>query len=319
MHVTSKAVAVGDIEIACTVVGEGIPLVVLHGAAGLGSTYMRALDPWADEFQLVYYDQRGSGRTPLGDMHDDWFTSGVEDLDRLRVALGFDAVNIVVHSTAAHLGALYAGLRPLTTSTLVLLNSGPPLAPELMQRFGQAMAGRRTPADDAERQAIEESQEFRGKQPAALERHQLNTFIPFFRDRAIIEQVSLGFTDITAANVQAAPARVMGSLSALNPMQTYAEIRCPTLVVHSELDPAADPTERACRIGPTRTPWHGDSLSTTVAGLARSVVAGTRGDTLLSAGPTVAPGLSAGGARRPVIGCNRTNAKAAQYGPRGTR
>jgi len=106
-----------------------------------------------------------------------------------------------------------------------------------MQRFGQAMAGRRTPADDAERQAIEESQEFRGKQPAALERHQLNTFIPFFRDRAIIEQVSLGFTDITAANVQAAPARVMGSLSALNPMQTYAEIRCPTLVVHSELDP----------------------------------------------------------------------------------
>ena len=29
----------------------------------------------------------------------------------------------------------------------------------------------------------------------------------------------------------------MGSLSALNPMQTYAEIRCPTLVVHAELDP----------------------------------------------------------------------------------
>jgi len=83
MHVTSKAVAVGDIEIACTVVGEGIPLVVLHGAAGLGSTYMRALHPWADEFQLVYYDQRGSGRTPLGDMHGDWFTNGVEDLDRL--------------------------------------------------------------------------------------------------------------------------------------------------------------------------------------------------------------------------------------------
>jgi len=29
----------------------------------------------------------------------------------------------------------------------------------------------------------------------------------------------------------------MGSLSALNPMQTYAGIRCSTLVVHSELDP----------------------------------------------------------------------------------
>ncbi len=237
MRVTSKAVAVGDIEIACTVAGEGTPLVVLHGAAGLGSTYMRALDPWADEFQLVYYDQRGSGRTPLGAMHDDWFTGGVEDLDRLRDALGLDTINIVGHSAGAHLAALYGGLHPETTSMLVLLNSGPPLAPELMQRFGQAMAERRTPADDAERRAIEESQEFRDKQPNALERHQLNTFIPFFRDRAIVEQVSLGFTDITAANVQAAPARVMGSLSALNPMRTYADIRCPTLVVHSELDP----------------------------------------------------------------------------------
>ena len=237
MHVTSKAVAVGDIEIACTIVGQGIPLVVLHGAAGLGSTYMRALDPWADEFQLVYYDQRGSGRTPLGDLHDDWFTGGVEDLDGLREGLGLETINIVGHSAGAHLAALYAGLHPETTSTLVLLNAGPPLAPDLMQQFGQAMAGRRTAADDAERRAIEESEEFSSKQPAALERHQLNTFISFFRDRTIVEQVSLGFTDITAANVQAAPARVMGSLNARNPMRTYAGIRCPTLVVHSELDP----------------------------------------------------------------------------------
>jgi proline iminopeptidase len=236
MHVISRTVAAGDIELACTVVGEGTPLIVLHGAAGLGSTYMRALDPWAEEFQLVYYDQRGSGRTPLGDPQD-WFTTLVADLEGLRLALGFDAVNLVGHSAGAHLAALYAGLHPQTTSALVLLNSGPPLVPELMQRFGQAMGGRRTPADDAERAAIEESAEFRSRQPGALERHQLNTFLPFFRDRATVERVSLGFTDITAANVQSAPARVMGSLSSLNPMRVYADISCPTLVVHSELDP----------------------------------------------------------------------------------
>jgi proline iminopeptidase len=237
MRVTSKVVAVGDIEIACDVVGEGVPVVVVHGAAGLGSTYMRALDPWAEDFQLVYYDQRGSGRTPLGDLHGDWFTGLVEDLDGLRRAFGLDTINLVGHSAGAHLAALYAGLHPDATSALVLLNSGPPLAPELMQRFGQAMAARRTPADDAERRDIEESEAFRTKQPAALERHQLNTFIPFFRERATVEQVSLGFTDITAAHVQAAPARVMASLSAINPMRTFAAIRCPTLVVHSELDP----------------------------------------------------------------------------------
>ena len=51
MQTTSKTVPVGDIEIACTIVGEGTPLLVLHGAIGLGSTYMRALDPWGDEVQ----------------------------------------------------------------------------------------------------------------------------------------------------------------------------------------------------------------------------------------------------------------------------
>ena len=34
-----------------------------------------------------------------------------------------------------------------------------------------------------------------------------------------------------------APERMIGSLAALDPMRTFADIRCPTLVVHSELDP----------------------------------------------------------------------------------
>jgi pimeloyl-ACP methyl ester carboxylesterase len=47
----------------------------------------------------------------------------------------------------------------------------------------------------------------------------------------------LGFTPITAANVQQGPQRMVGSLGALDPMRRFADITCPTLVVHSELDP----------------------------------------------------------------------------------
>ena len=67
MKAASASIPVGDIQVACTVVGEGTPLVVVHGAIGLGAMYMRSLDRWADAFQLVYYDQRGSGGTSLGD------------------------------------------------------------------------------------------------------------------------------------------------------------------------------------------------------------------------------------------------------------
>lgn len=237
MRTTSRIVPVGDIEIACTVVGEGTPLVVLHGAIGLGSTYMRALDPWGEDLQLIHYDQRGSGNTPLGDVQRVSFAGGVDDLEGLRQHLGLELIQVLGHSAGAYVAALYAAKHPATTAAVVLLNPGPPLAPELMERFGRAMSSRRTQDDDAARKAIEESEEFRAGQAQALERHQLNTFIPFFNERASVERVSLGFTEITAANVQDAPQRMMGSLGALDPIRTFAGIETPTLVVHSELDP----------------------------------------------------------------------------------
>ena len=237
MTVISKSVPVDDIVVACTFAGEGPPLVVLHGAIALGSTYMRPLDDWSDAFQVIQYDQRGSGETPLGDVGKVTFAGAVADLDGLRSALELDRMHVIGHSAGAHLAALYAAMHPDRVDALVLLNSGPPLVPELMQEFGQAMAARRRPEDDAERADIEASEAFRAGRPDALERHQLNTFLPFFRDPANARTVSLGFTEITAANVQAAPERMMGSLGALEPMRRYGEIACPTLVVHAELDP----------------------------------------------------------------------------------
>ena len=237
MRTTNKAVAVGDIEIACTVVGEGPPLVVLHGAIGLGSAYMRALDPWGEELQLIHYDQRGSGNTPVGDAQRVSFAGGVKDLELLRQSLGLERIHLLGHSAGAYLAALYAAEHPDATASVVLLNPGPPLAPDLMHRFGRTMSSRRTQDDDNARAAIEESEEYRTSQPQALERHQLNTFIPFFNERANVERVSLGFTEITAANVQEAPQRMMGSLGALDPIKRFAGIAAPTLVVHSEQDP----------------------------------------------------------------------------------
>jgi proline iminopeptidase len=237
MQSTTQPVQVGDIEIACTIAGEGTPLVVLHGAIGLGSTYMRALDPWATELRLVHYDQRGSGHTPVGDVQKVSMTGGVDDLEGLRQALGFDRIQVLGHSAGAYLAALYAATHPEATSAVVLLNPGPPLAPELMAQFGSEMASRRTPEDDEARRRLEQSPGFAAGDPATLERHQLNTFTPFFRDRATVDQVSLGFTEITAANIGQMPERMMGSLGALGPMRRFSGIGCPALVVHSELDP----------------------------------------------------------------------------------
>ncbi len=241
---TLKRVPVGDIEIASTVVGAGAPVIVIHGAIGLGSTYMRALDPWADDLELVHYDQRGSGDTPVGDPAKVTFAGGLADLDGLRNALGLERVQLVGHSAGAYLAALYAATHPEQTDGVVLLNPGPPLAPALMEQFGAAMAAGRTPGDNEARAAIEASDEFGRGEPLALERHQLNTFIPFFRDRSTADCVSLGFTEITAANIQQGPERMLGSLGALDPMRRLGEIAAPALVVHGELDPLPEQWSR---------------------------------------------------------------------------
>jgi proline iminopeptidase len=237
MKATSTFIPVDDIQLHTTVVGDGTPLVVVHGAVGLGASYMRDLDRWADAFQLVYYDQRGSGDTPLGDLAKVSFAGAIDDLDGLRAALGIDRVNLVGHSAGAILAAMYAGTHPESTSSLVLLNPAPPLNPQLQQVQAREMAARRTPQDDATKKALEESSELQARDPQTLQRHTLNTFIPFFRDRATIETVQLGFTGLIAPDVQAVGARMFGSIGALDPMRTLAAIECPTLVVHSELDP----------------------------------------------------------------------------------
>ena len=68
----------------------------------------------------------------------------VRDLDALRNYLGLPRIQVLGHSAGDYLAAMYATEHPATTASVVLLNPGPPLAPELMERFGKTMSSRRT-------------------------------------------------------------------------------------------------------------------------------------------------------------------------------
>ncbi len=109
MEIIKGTVPAGDIDVAYTAVGSGTPLLVLHGGPGIGPGYLRALDAWADEFRLVYYDQRGSGETELGDPEKVSFKGHIDDLDALRAGLGIDQANLVGHSAGGLLAMAYAG------------------------------------------------------------------------------------------------------------------------------------------------------------------------------------------------------------------
>lgn len=237
MGTTEATIQVGDIAVAYRSDGEGKPLLALHGGPGLGYAYMRPLDRWAEEFQLIYYDQRGSGRTPVGDEARLSVSGGLEDLDGLREAFGLQRANLVGHSFGALIALMYAARYPDRTASLVLLNPAPPLTMELAEQLGANMGARRTPEDDAAQKAIAASAPFRRRDPEAVERFVLNVYLPFFKDRRTAGTLGLGFTAITAANVLGLEDRFVEELQALDPLTVLSRIRCPTLIVHAELDP----------------------------------------------------------------------------------
>jgi proline iminopeptidase len=231
--------AIADVEIHRERLGEGPPLVLVHGGPGIGHHYLRqGMDELAAAgFELIYYDQRGCGETPIGDPDRVTFAGGIADLDRLRQELGLNEVNLVGHSFGAVVALLYAAEHPERTHSLLLCNTAPPFEPALQNAWASSMNKRRRPEDVAELKRIEESDAFQRRDPEAVERYFKLRYAPFFRERENMERATLGFNANTATNVVEAWERMFRDLADHDPLGSLAKVSCPTLVVHGEHDP----------------------------------------------------------------------------------
>src|SRR5258708_4111014 len=75
-------------------IGQGQPLVVLHGGPDFDHAYLLPdLDRLSDSFRLIYYDQRGRGKSADNVQPDDvTMQSDIEDLESLREYFHLDSV-----------------------------------------------------------------------------------------------------------------------------------------------------------------------------------------------------------------------------------
>lgn len=108
--------------------GNGIPLIVLHGGPGLSQDYLLPqLYKLSENNLVVFYDQRGSGRsleTKLDEKHIN-IDQFVEDLETLRTSLGFDKFILMGHSWGGLLAMQYAVDHQENLIGLILLNTAP--------------------------------------------------------------------------------------------------------------------------------------------------------------------------------------------------
>lgn len=218
--------------------GQGPPLVVVHGGPGLGHSYLRpGLDELADRFRVIYYDQRGSGRSEVGDASELTLSGAIEDLEALREGLGLDRISILGHSFGADAAVIYAALYPSRVASLILANPGPPFDPEQQETLWTEMRRRMRAEDAATMEEIQASPDFEQLDPKTLERFITTMYLPFFRDRSSADRLNLGFTDISARNILGIEERWMEEFESLDAIGRTAAVKAPTLVVHGELEP----------------------------------------------------------------------------------
>jgi proline iminopeptidase len=108
-------------------VGDGEPLIVVHGGPDFDHFHLLPeMDRLADRFRLIYYDQRGRGRSSGQVKPEDVsIETEVSDLDWLRQHFELDTVGVLGHSWGALLALEYTAAHPDRVNRLILMNAAP--------------------------------------------------------------------------------------------------------------------------------------------------------------------------------------------------
>jgi proline iminopeptidase len=111
----------------CREVGRGAPMIVLHGGPDFDIAYLLPeLDRLSDKFHLIYYDQRGRGRSAeYVKPQDVTLESELSDLDKVREHFHLDKVVLLGHSWGTLLALEYAVRYPERVSRLLLMDPAP--------------------------------------------------------------------------------------------------------------------------------------------------------------------------------------------------
>jgi proline iminopeptidase len=226
-----------DARIFYEIRGGGDPVIVVHGGPGLDHRYLRpGLDVLATRNTLVYYDQRGTGRstTEIGPETVNAETF-VADIEALREALGFARVHVLTHSFGSTIGLAYARAHPDRVRSLVLMNPVEPgtrFNAETQRRRAQA----RSQADSLELANLTTSEGFEARDPATLSRVFQVAFRAAMRDPDRVSELDLDLAEATARQGQDVAALLGASFGTRDGWARLAEVDVPVLVLHGRFD-----------------------------------------------------------------------------------
>lgn len=108
--------------------GSSTPLLVVHGGAGLNHFYLKPMARLAVDRAVIFYDQLGGGNSDRPADTTLWrMDRFVDEIARVRKALGLANLHLYGHSAGATLVAAYMETKPIGVRSVVF--AGPALDP----------------------------------------------------------------------------------------------------------------------------------------------------------------------------------------------
>ncbi len=221
--------------------GEGPEVIVLHGGPGAHHDYLLpGFDRLATGRTLVYYDQRGGGRSAVDRDVPVGAPDQVADLEALRREWGLEQLDLCGYSWGALLAMLYAVAHPEHVASLALVSPAPATATE-RQQFEAALAARSGTAELKAARAELQASDLRSRDPAAYAQRLFELAVAgYFHDPARV--VDLTPFRVTGRTQQAVWAS-LGPDFDLRP--ELRQLRLPAIVLHGDDDPIPLASARA--------------------------------------------------------------------------
>jgi proline iminopeptidase len=198
--------------------------------------------PLAAHHRLLFYDQRGGGRSELGRDDAALYTMAlhVADLEALRHAFGLARMTLVAHSFGPALAASYAMAHPDRVARMIFLGPVPPRAGDMTTRYAAAIDRQLTPDERAEL-AKREDALLHGPDPVqACRAYWSLALVPRVARRDLVAAIRGDFCSAPPSAIRfgmaVAGPHTEASLGDWDFRPGLAAVTAPTLVLHGESD-----------------------------------------------------------------------------------
>jgi proline iminopeptidase len=233
----------GDVRLFYRLLGAGPDtLVVIHGGPGFTMDYfLDDLSPLAASHVLLFYDQRGTGRSTLvSDSVSLDAQRFIEDLEAIRRHFGIERLSLFGHSWGSAVAALYSIRYPNHVGKMIIVGALPLQRYQLDDAFRQLEASR----DTTTLKRMRELREARIADPGnsdACRAYYVLWFEAFFGnpDAATRSKGDFcsGTFDSRRNKINSVDRFTMASLGQWDWRSSLSQVLAPVLVIHGTKDP----------------------------------------------------------------------------------